>query len=196
MANTICAYCRNIIFRDQTALMKQQRNFCNHKCKDAYYSKRKVIKEPNTHCVQCGNPIWRKPSQVAKYTKHFCCKECHVLYQQKDQVAIKCDECGKIFYRKKSRAKRGPTGLAFCSHTCVWIYGHRQFKKHHFDSANYRRPVAYCQLCGWNEVEQLLSIHWLDGSSTNKDDSNILVVCPICREKIKAGLLPQYQDRG
>jgi hypothetical protein len=196
MANTICAYCRNIIFRDQTALMKQQRNFCNHKCKDAYYSKRKVVKEPNTHCVQCGKPIWRKPSQVAKYTKHFCCKACHTLYQQQDQVALKCDECGKIFYRKLSHAKKGATGLKFCSKKCVEVYGYRAFRKMKYDSANYKRPIKYCGICGYSQHEEILSIHWLDGKSTNKDDSNILVVCPNCKELIKAGLLPQYENRG
>jgi len=73
---------------------------------------------------------------------------------------------------------------------------YREWKKEAFEKANYRRPVSFCQVCGWNEVDILLSIHWLDGNSANKDDSNILVVCPICREKIKARLLPQYADWG
>lgn len=100
-------------------------------------------------CSTCGKAFQQRPSQAKRAKKHYCSQECHhkdpnrtifgVAAQKREDNTIKCDYCGKSFYR--CQADRQPHN--YCSQDC---FAKSQIKGEPVDeNFSFMRTCPICQ---------------------------------------------------
>ncbi len=191
-----CMTCGKTFYKRPSDMLKTHRHFCSKSCWIEKNKEERADPENNSTCKYCRKDFYLIPSKKKKGWGVFCSKACRDGYLDVQGITLICHECGQEFRRKMSVQKRNKTGRTFCSQTCARISNYKWYKQKTLDTLHYKRKSTSCEVCGWEEsgAEILLSIHWLDGNHNNKSEENILVVCPICRDKIRAGLLKRYQN--
>lgn len=93
--------------------------------------------------IQCKICEKSKIITLSQYNGHnLCSRECYTEYMSKynigennsnfKQIKIKCDNCGKMFYKKPSRIKKSKND--FCSTSCM----HEWFRKNVYNNEDYK----------------------------------------------------------
>lgn len=78
-----------------------------------------MARNPNFECEVCNRKVYRNPNNPPKNVT--CSKECRSILNKKiNGQYIKCDNCGKVFYKKNSRISNNN----FCDLNCA-----NQFRK-------------------------------------------------------------------
>jgi len=116
-----CTNCNAIIFRWNKDIKRLKHLFCSKNCFYEWVKKKpKGLKANHVICDICGKNFVRSPSGVDAHV--FCSRRCFSIYMSehmKRRIELKCPQCDKIFYRKKSRLKYK---MAFCSKNCADYY--------------------------------------------------------------------------
>ena len=119
--------------------------------------------------------------------KYFCSQKCQNKFKCTGKY-VKCANCGKKVYRRKSALKRSKSGKSFCSKTCSTSYWNKYLKfgennpnyTDGFSSYRKRALKKYghkCNFCSYDN-EIVVQVHHKDGNRDNNSLSNLLVVCP------------------
>lgn len=189
---TVCANCKKIIpFRKITDIIKTDRSYCSKDCLFGYLEKRRPPLTLNATCDHCGKPFHRKRTQLEKYKVHFCSMKCSTDSKRKYQVTLVCTECGKPFTRKRSLAAI-PTKDVFCSVKHAVRYYSRLWSLTKREEAVCKQWVTSCEVCGWGEFPDLLKVLYRDGKPWNKDEENVVILCPNCYLGVKYDLIKRY----
>lgn len=120
---------------------------------------------------------------------------------KENRVELKCDYCSKIFIRPKSKLKNSKSGLYFCCREHKDLAQSMKsgedfniIRPQHYGkvSSNYRKCAFSiyehkCAVCGWQEDQQILQVHHIDGNRENNDKKNLIILCPNCHAKITFG---------
>jgi DNA-directed RNA polymerase subunit RPC12/RpoP len=147
----------------------------------------------NYICPECGK-IFIRPMAHVKIAEPYCSRKCF-NNSQKQRIDLVCDCCGKQFERKRSKIKT-ISGLHFCSEKCrteAQRIKNGILKPSHYkngESIHYRKRAfelygKECSNCGYNEYEEGLEAHHIDGDRKNNDDKNLLVLCGTCHNFVE-----------
>ena len=121
------------------------------------------------------------------------CPECSQDKKREKQIKLKCDYCGKVFYRAPSKIN-SKSGLVFCCRehkdAATKVQSGERFnsiRPSHYGNglANYRDKAFLkfphkCAVCGYDEDERILQVHHKDENHNNNDISNLIILCPNC----------------
>jgi predicted HNH restriction endonuclease len=47
-----------------------------------------------------------------------------------------------------------------------------------------RNMIQKCNICGYEEVKDILGVHHKDGNRKNNEIKNLMIVCPLCHSLI------------
>ena len=101
------------------------------------------VKKYHAICDYCGKDFLissstHKKLEDGRQKRCYCSRECHYLSQHNGED-IKCDNCGKIFYRRKYHIDRQSNlnGNQFCSTECEFEYKKKQASE-----------IRKCKICG------------------------------------------------
>jgi hypothetical protein len=147
-------------------------------------------------CDNCGKSFLKSKTQVKnklEEEKYFCSNKCQGLYSRK-RILIKCDKCGNKFELKKSQLKASKSELHFCSRKCKDEAQRTENSilkiKHYTNGSSIYQAIAYrnygkiCSNCGYDEFEEGLEVHHIDGNRNNNDLDNLIVLCGRCHNLI------------
>lgn len=125
---------------------------------------------------------------------HHVCPLCKKEDKNKNKVLIKCDYCGKEFYRNPNKIKDFNFCCRECKDKAQRVYSGNKFnhlrpKHYSIEPKNYREQAFYyyphkCAICGRNEDEDILEVHHIDNDRENNDLKNLIILCPICHRKL------------
>lgn len=135
---------------------------------------------------------------------HHICPICQQEDRDKNKIEVECAYCHKKFFKSPSKLKKSKSGLYFCcrEHKDIaqGLASGNQFdtmrpdhyKNAYEESGNYRRKafLTYphqCELCGYNEDEDILQVHHIDENRQNNNVENLMILCPNCHAKITYG---------
>lgn len=152
-------------------------------------SKRKGI---ITNCDYCKIEFLTRYDQPAK----FCSVNCKNEYSRSDRLALKCDWCGLVFDRVKSRLSRSRNGFYFCCRKCKdsaqRIGGIQEIMPLHYGTSK-RSPESYrklyleyhsgklsCKRCGYDEFDCGIDIHHINKDSKDNSKENLISLCAPC----------------
>lgn len=158
------------------------------KVSDQYDGKRRTLYE--TQCHHCSQILWLPKHLLNK--PRYCGVACSSNAQQ-HQIQVSCALCGKDFTVTPSRKNKSKSGFHFCSRTCKDRAQHHDgiqaiHPSHYNDptgSRYYRKRALRekgkgCERCDYNEVEQMLDVHHIDGDRSNNKMKNLEVLCVWC----------------
>lgn len=166
---------------------------------DSYGSNRKGKK---VNCKNCGKNFITRINQPAIY----CSRECSWKNKQK-RITLKCENCQKLFERKKSSTSKSKHKINFCSINCKNIAqsigGIKEIMPPHYGTSKKRSPKVYrnfykrtknlenlfCLRCGYKEFECGIDIHHKDGNSCNNSIENLIPLCAPCHRAYHEGLI-------
>lgn len=122
------------------------------------------------------------------------CPECSKITAEKKLNKFVCDYCGKKFLRAPSKSDT-KSGLHFCCRECkdkaqrIENNNVQMWPSHYGEGKNYRERAFRmypneCSVCGWKEDIDVLEVHHIDENRQNNDDSNLIILCPICHRKL------------
>ena len=165
LVKRICETCGKEFLVKPSVIKHGYGKFCSPECYGKWQSKHRrgensanwkggKIKQS---CQICGKEFLTTPSAIKKGRGKFCSKECQGKSQSKHRrlknnanwkggmVKQKCKICGKVFYVKPSKIKRG--GGKFCSRKCQskWRSKHLRGEFHPSWKPKIERV---CQTCG------------------------------------------------
>lgn len=140
-------------------------------------------------CKNCKE-IFYVPKHRLKQTK-FCSKSCRQDSISKNKTTAVCAWCNIEFYISPSKMKNSKSGLHFCSRECKdtaqQLDGLKEIHPSHYGNGEgeyrklaFRNLPHKCNLCGWNESEDILQVHHKDSNRNNRDLSNLEILCPNC----------------
>lgn len=131
--------------------------------------------------------------------KHHICPECKTEDNHKDMILLTCDYCGKQYLKPKGKANLYK--FHFCCRTCKdkaqqlesgdkfaelrpehYGAGYSEYRTRAF--ANYEHK---CEICGWDEDEDVLEVHYIDEDRRNANLENLIILCPTCHKKLTTG---------
>lgn len=136
----------------------------------------------------------------------FCCPECkkeQILKQKEENertTLVICWYCGKEFYKSNSSLKNSKSGLYFCcrehkdisqriENNCIEIHpNHYNDGKASYRKIAFRNYSHECSNCKWDEDENILEVHHIDGNRQNSKLNNLIILCPTCHRKLTSGL--------
>ncbi|MBW2983492.1 hypothetical protein KY361_00070 [Candidatus Woesearchaeota archaeon] len=132
---------------------------------------------PLVDCPGCGK---RKEYHAKGY-----CYKCYRKLVWKSKL-VKCKNCGRI---RPHRA----FGLCAGCHTRLHHYdktkAYNTKKYHGISLEKLRELTKVCVSCGF---DKLIELHHLDGDKENKDDKNLIGLCPNCHRMIHS--YEYYED--
>lgn len=135
--SVLCAECGAQLERKPWE--KEERYFCNPKCRGIWASKNLVGERVYNHTPDiefvcgysgCGKPILRKqhelrPGQSVVYCDKTCTDRAKVgqtAWNKGVTVEISCTTCGNILTKKQSEVDRSETKRFFCNQKCAGIW--------------------------------------------------------------------------
>ena len=149
-------------------------------------------------CLECNIPITVRFADHKRGYGKFCSISCSSIYKAKI-VRLKlnpncvCAQCGKKFYRNKSKQALSKSGLQFCNRMCKdvaqRIGGIEAIQPDHYNGGSdprYYRKLALrsypnrCYRCGYDKYISVLEVHHKDRDRTNNKLSNLEILCRNC----------------
>ena len=134
-------------------------------------------------CANCGIEFLKTTVAVKSTNSHYCSVNC---YRVDGKATVECENCGGQFSISNTRAKKSKSGLYFCSRKCkdacqvmggvlsLPHYGRIEKKYRTLAFRNYEKR---CVACGFDEFEQGLQVHHIDGDRSNNVLENLIVLC-------------------
>lgn len=147
-------------------------------------------------CDYCKKPFEKDEKYVKQAAnrgyKLYCSKECQRLSKFTGEELI-CSQCGKTFYRNKSRIDRSKR--TFCSNSCsANFYNKYKIKTNGKSVAHYRKKAlsipenVSCYFCGYSILE-ILEVHHKDGNRENNLIENLIPLCPTHHKELHRGII-------
>ena len=145
-------------------------------------------------------------NNIRKSTKkHHICPQCKQEDLDKNKIELTCAYCGKKYL--KSSSKIHSEKFNFCCRACKdaaqRINSGEKFADlrpdHYGIGKTTYRDLAFraypheCEICGWNEDEDVLEVHHIDSNRANSNLDNLIILCPTCHTKLTIG--KYYLDR-
>ena len=164
-------------------------------------------KKIKVRCVIHNEEFEVSYDTIRKSTKkHHICPKCKKEDQDKAKVKFICDYCGKEYSISKSKANRSQ--FHFCCRACKdnaqKIDSGEKFSDlrpdHYGNGTSTYRDLAFayyehkCEICNWNEDEDVLEVHHIDSNRANANLDNLIILCPTCHKKLTIG--KYYLDRA
>lgn len=161
--------------------------FCSNDCKVNY--RRQNVK---VHCKFCNKEIQRCPSSIRSEFV-FCTHSCSAKFFNKNRMIFKkCLNCQKYY-----RPYKGSKVMKYCSRKCQQDYqrkmiyqkiemglyksshpGNKMLKNYFIKKRGHK--CEQCQNDRWLNNPIILTIHHIDGDSTNNIPENIQLLCWNC----------------
>ena len=130
----------------------------------------------------------------------MCQKERIDAAKASKRITVECAYCHQEFQILESHKGNSKCGLYFCCREhkdlAQRIESGVQFQEMrpgHYGkddaSSNYRMRGlqaygAICSVCSWDEDEDILDVHHIDGNRRHNKLENLVVLCPLCHAKI------------
>lgn len=119
MIEKTCEFCKKIYCVSPSR--KDKTRFCSGSCRNRVLKTGSQARKWNGgkihfSCNQCGKNVVRRRGSG---TYRFCSPKCHNVHRQKRE-SVFCQNCEKVFTRKKSKSKRYPR--EYCSFSCYVSY--------------------------------------------------------------------------
>lgn len=138
-------------------------------------------------CDGCGKTHAKQKRQLK--TTNYCSSSC-AGDARKRSVKMTCDFC-KSEYEVSYSHSKSKSGLHFCSRACKDQAQHikhgfsAMHPDHYGTNTNYRflafsNHAHKCDVCGWNEIPDVLEVHHKDSNHSNNSLDNLQILCPTC----------------
>jgi hypothetical protein len=144
-------------------------------------------------CSCCKKYFWKPKKRLVRGNNHFCSMKCRDKYRI-TSISVVCSCCNENFIRTPSKLKFSRSGLFFCSRQCkdkaqtidVGILKIPQYTdgKSVYSNRAKKEYGCKCSHCGYNEFEQGLEVHHIDGNRKNNELSNLIVLCALCHRLV------------
>ena len=172
---------------------------------DGYQKRDSIIQ---VHCLIHDLNFFTKYENVARASrKHHICPQCQKedkdLRFKDNRIITKCAYCGKEIVKQKSDQNYTKSGLFFCCREhkdlAQRIESGKKFDtirpSHYgtFNSGTEYRKIAFrnyehkCEVCGYDEDEDVLQVHHIDENRNNAKLENLIILCPTCHWKLTIG---------
>lgn len=155
---------------------------------DKYGRKRTFCK---VKCDTCGKEFWKAKRFVDK--TNYCSMKCRNIGMIKS-VKVKCSCCSKEFNKRPSSLINSKSGLYFCSRACkdkaqtldvgILKISHYKDGKCVYAKRAKEQYGNKCARCGYNEYEEGLEVHHIDGNRKNNKLENLIVLCALCHRLV------------
>lgn len=143
----------------------------------------------DVNCKTCNKIFYAKPFWVKKGFGKYCSPACQHLGRRNGRD-VKCDTCGKEFYRNKHLLDLSESGKYFCGKTCQAKWRNQQFigEKHanwknglyaYRSVMNRHKVPEICRLCGTTD-SRVLAVHHIDKNRKNNIIGNLAWLCQNC----------------
>lgn len=146
---------------------------CSRKCLSVYNNQ---VNRVNKNCLVCGTTfsVTRHRETTAKY----CSNQCYYKSQYRlKRVETTCQHCGKVFWSKPSEKRK------YCSRACINKSSVENWNPS-FSTVRgmmlIRGMIQRCELCGYDQVPEILGVHHKDENRRNNELTNLQVLCPNC----------------
>ena len=154
-------------------------------------------------CLFCNNQFETRLSEHKRGNAKYCSRSCstkamhHNTIRPPHPLNCNCSECGKQFYKPKSKLGNSKSGLYFCSRICKdkaqRIGGIEAIMPDHYGLGNGEfsyRELAFsnlphvCCICNYSTYPETLIVHHKDRNRHNNILENLCVLCPTCHTTI------------
>lgn len=111
MIERVCEYCGNSFLTTNSKINEGKGKYCSRSCADKQHkliNNKKRETPVNRFCERCGKEFTTNQLAVDAGIR-FCSRRC-----ERNNTECICNECGKIFYIRKERAK----DKRYCSREC------------------------------------------------------------------------------
>lgn len=157
--------------------------YCSRKCKDKFGCTEKI----KAVCGICGKEFYHISSRCnkAKYCSRLCY---HRSQKGRGSQEYECATCHVKFMGSPSKRYK------FCTPKCRGLY--QRSTESYGNTANLRKfwkkrnIIQKCEICGYDEVKEILGIHHKDENRKNNKRENLLIVCPNCHSLIHRKHIP------
>lgn len=149
--------------------------YCSRDCKD-----KSNIVEITANCAICQKQFTHISSRCNK--AKYCSRKCYyhsIKYRGNKEYT--CFHCGKLFIDHIAHKRK------YCSQSCKGKQK-RETWKPHYTTIRYQMLkdglIKACQICGYNEIKNILGVHHIDRNRENNSPENLQVLCPNCHSII------------
>lgn len=178
--NVSCLFCNKKLYMPKNRLKTFK--YCSRACKD---KSNKVQIERN--CAVCDKKFTHISSRCnkAKYCSRLCY---HRSQKGKGSQEFTCATCNKKFMGSPSKRYR------FCTTKCRGEFQRKPETYTHFTNLRKalkrRGLVEKCEMCGYDEIKEILGIHHIDENRKNNKRENLMIVCPNCHSILHRKHIP------
>jgi hypothetical protein len=148
-----------------------------------------------TNCINCNTQFDVEIKEINRGNGKFCKRSCFQEWRKNNYIGkdanVTCAQCGKEFYKNKSKQSLSKSGLFFCCRKCKdtaqRIGGIEEIQPDHYnDGSSSYRTIAFrereksCEVCGYDTHPAILQVHHIDRDRTNNSIDNLIILCPTC----------------